>query len=282
MSVLTTAAHQLRQQPWKLWLRQSFAVVRMELKKTILGKRLLPAYLLALGPVVLFTLAALFGGRRPNIGNLAIVYAGFYQVFMLRFGIFFGCVAVFSSLFSAETLEKTLHYYLLAPVRREVLVLGKFLFGLWMTSLLFVGSTVATFILMFLPKGTDAVQDFLFNGPGLGHLAWYITVTLLACIGYGATFLLMGILFKNPAYPAVMILGWESLNIFLPAILKKISIIYYLQSLTPVPFPPGPFAVITEPASAWTSIPGMIVVTAVVLFIATLNVRRLQVTYSSD
>ena len=50
--------------------------------------------------------------------------------------------------------------------------------------------------------------------------------------------------------PAARVLGWEWLNSFLPAVLKKISVIHYLQSLCPVPIDAGPFALPAEPTPA--------------------------------
>ena len=68
-------------------------------------------------------------GRHCNIHQDTEILAGIFQVFYLRFGIFFGCLGLFSWLFRGEIVEKTLHYYFLAPVRREVLIAGKFLAG---------------------------------------------------------------------------------------------------------------------------------------------------------
>ena len=39
-------------------------------------------------------------------------------------------MGIFSNLFRGEMLEKTLHYYFLTPMRREMLVAGKYLAGL--------------------------------------------------------------------------------------------------------------------------------------------------------
>ena len=38
-------------------------------------------------------------------------------------------MGIFSNLFRGEMLEKTLHYYYLTPLRRELLVAGKYLGG---------------------------------------------------------------------------------------------------------------------------------------------------------
>jgi uncharacterized membrane protein len=110
----------------------------------------------------------------------------------------------------------------------------------------------------------------------------YSGITILACIGYGALFLVVGLFFRNPIIPALVLYGWEWLNFLLPPLLKKISVIHYLQSLTPVPVSEGPFAVIAEPTPAWIAVPSLIVVTALVLILASRRIRRMEVRYGTD
>ncbi len=52
------------------------------------------------------------------------------QLYYVRLGIFFGCLGIFSRLIRGEMIERSLHYYLLSPVRREVILLSKFFRGL--------------------------------------------------------------------------------------------------------------------------------------------------------
>ena len=67
------------------------------------------------------------------------MFAGIFQFFYLRIAIFFGCVGIFVNLFRGEMLDKSLHYYLLAPIRREVLLAGKFVSGLVAAITIFAG-----------------------------------------------------------------------------------------------------------------------------------------------
>ena len=91
-------------------------------------------YFLAAGPVVLTLLHWLIGtsrgAGRHTLGEDSLVFAGLFHFYYLRLGIFFGCVGIFSNLFRGEMLEKTLHYYSLTPLRRELLVAGKYVAGL--------------------------------------------------------------------------------------------------------------------------------------------------------
>ena len=58
-----------------------------------------------------------------------IVLAGIVQFYYIRLGVFFGCLGIFSRLIRGEMIERSLHFYLLAPVRREILLLAKFAAG---------------------------------------------------------------------------------------------------------------------------------------------------------
>ena len=90
---------------------------------------------------------------------------------------------------------------------------------------------------------------------GLGHWAAYVGVTVLACLGYGAVFLLIGLLARTPIIPAALILGWETINFLLPPVLKKISVTYDLESLSPVPLPPDPLCCWRIRLSPWWQSP---------------------------
>ena len=82
--------------------------------------------------------------------------------------------------------------------------------------------------------------------------------------------------------PALMLYGWEWLNFLLPPVLKKVSVIHYLNSLVPVPISEGPFAVIAEPTPAWISVPGLLIVTTLVLIAAGTRIRHMEIGYGSD
>ena len=182
-------------------------------------------------------------------------------------------------LFRGEVLERTLHFYFLAPVRREIVVVGKYLSGVTMNSVVFGLSTIASYLILFSAAPGNQVQEFILNGPGLGHLLAYVGVTVLACVGYGAVFLFTGLVFRNPIVPAAVVLGWEYINFLLPPFLKKFSVIFYLESLCPVPIPLGPFTVLAEPAPFWMAVPGLLGVTVLILVAASLIIRQMQVLY---
>jgi hypothetical protein len=219
---------------------------------------------------------------RCSIAEDSMAFAGMFQFFYLKFAIFFGCVAVFTNLFRGEVLERSLHYYLLAPVRREVLLAGKYAAGLLATGLLFALSVTLAFLTISAHFGQD-YWNYILRGPGLAQLGWYMTIALMACIGYGAIFLFMGLTYRNPMIPAATILVWEGINGFLPPLLKKFSVIFYLKSLCPVDVPlPGPLSILAleaDPVPAWLAIPGLVVVSGLVIYLASRRARKFQINY---
>jgi hypothetical protein len=112
----------------------------------------------------------------------------------------------------------------------------------------------------------------------------------LACAGYGSVFLAAGLLWRNPIIPAAVVLIWESANVFVPAALKKLSVIYYLQSLCPVVADPQsdmslPLRLLlsaTEPPGAPVALAGLVALIIVVLVLAALRARKLEINYSAE
>jgi ABC-type transport system involved in multi-copper enzyme maturation permease subunit len=217
------------------------------------------------------------------------IFAGVFQFFYLRLAIFFGCLGIFMNLFRGEMLDKTLHYWFLAPARREVLLAGKYGAGLIASTVIFAGGALLCFGVLLWTHNPVEVQSYWHNA-GMAHVFWYMAASVLGCIGYGSVFLAAGLLMRNPIIPAAVILGWEGINGFLPEILQKASVLYYLQSLCPVPAPldkntPAILQLLlvpAEPASRAGAILGLLAVTGIVLFIARFAILRMQVSYSTE
>jgi ABC-type transport system involved in multi-copper enzyme maturation permease subunit len=217
------------------------------------------------------------------------IFAGIFQAFYLRLFIFFGCLGIFMNLFRGEMLDRTLHFWFLVPARRDVLLAGKYAAGLVASVVIFVGGALLSFAVMLHTHSPAEVEAY-WQTSGAMHAFWYAAVAALGCIGYGSVFLATGLLLKNPIIPAAVLLGWESINGFLPAILQKLSILYYLQSMCPIPAPKDEtlpallqlFLAPATPASRTWSIVGLLVLTALVLWIARFAVRRMQISYGAD
>lgn len=269
---------------WSLWARQTWAVAKLELHKSLLQKR--AWWLLAAAPILLTGLHSILATSGTwqgcSLGVDTRAFGSIFQIFIVRLGIFFGCAGIFTTLFRGEVSEKTLHYYFLTPVRREVLAAGKYVAGEITAFVFFVGGTALSYILITVHFGAPAWQR-LFHGPGLYELSWYMVVAALACLGYGAIFLAFGLWFKNPMIPAAGLMVWEGINPFLPAVMKKVSVIFYLQGLCPTDVQMnGPLAlleILAEPTPAWLAIPGLLLLTAVILGLAGWSVRSMEVSY---
>jgi ABC-type transport system involved in multi-copper enzyme maturation permease subunit len=216
------------------------------------------------------------------------VFAGIFQYFYLRLAIFFGCLGIFMNLFRGEMLDKTLHFWFLAPVRREVLLAGKYIAGIVAASIIFGGGALLGYAAMLWPHtGADA-QAFL-QAAGWSHAFWYTAAAVLGCLGYGSVFLAAGLLLRNPIVPAAVILLWESINGFLPSVLQKLSVLYYLQSLCPDAAPMDEnspmLRLLLAPAAAASkslAVLGLLAVTALVLWAASRAVKRIEIDYSTE
>jgi ABC-type transport system involved in multi-copper enzyme maturation permease subunit len=274
-----------------LWITQILAVLRLEMRKTFLSKRGFWIYLLAFLPVVLFTgksIVEIRMHRAGDFGQDTNIFATIFQLFYLRLAIFFGCLGIFMNLFRGEILDRSLHYYFLAPIRREVLLAGKFLAGVIATCLIFTTSTVLQIAGLYLSHGWRVFSDYLINGNGISHIAAYLGATVLACIGYGSIFLAAGVVFRNPLIPAAVILVWESINSILPSLLQKFSVIYYLKSLCPIQIIPesgGFFAMLSinvDPMPPYIAVPSLLLVSALVLVAASFQVRRMEINYATE
>src|SRR3984893_15190349 len=189
------------------------------------------------------------------------------------------------NLFRGEILDRSLHFYFLAPIRREVLMVGKFLAGLLATCTIFVTSELlqtSAFLWHFSARQSDV---YLYHNHGLEHAAIYLGVTVLACIGYGAFFMVAGMLFRNPIIPAAVILIWEGINPFLPTLLKEFSVIYYLKSLCPVDIPSAPgtppvLALLisnSDPVAAPVAVLGILGVALIALYVSSIQVTRMEI-----
>ncbi|MEO8276810.1 MAG: hypothetical protein ABI639_11375 [Thermoanaerobaculia bacterium] len=280
------AVGERREHRWRRWMHQILAMLGLELKKTFLRPRALPVMFVAFLPVAILTLR-LFATRMQlapaqSVADVSQTFGIIFQLFFIRLVVFFGCFGIFTYLVRGEILERSLHFYLLAPLRRDVFVAGKYLAGVVAGATLFGISLILQLLLCFLPSATQGGMSFLLAGPGFGQALTYLGVTILAVVGYGAVFLALGLLVRNPMIPAALFLGWEWLNFLLPPALKKLSIIHYLQSLCPVPIPHGPFALPVEPTPAGLAIGGLFVVAAVLLWLAARRARRLEVLYAGD
>src|SRR5207237_8865581 len=173
---------EIKDAAFPLWLRQVGAILRLELKKNFFSRRSVLVYLLALMPIGLLTLVEIINPPGRTSQQFLSIYSIFYNAMILRTVVFFGFAWIFMHLFRGEIVDRSLHYYFLSAVRREVLVAGKYISGLLTSIILFVTMTALCIFLIYLPLGYSGAMNQLFNGPGLNQVLTYLGTTVLACI----------------------------------------------------------------------------------------------------
>ena len=270
-----------------LWFRQFVAITRFEISKSLFSRRAFTAYSLASIPIVLVILSGILpaGSGEPHLGSIERahrIYAFIYASLILGAVVFLGCAAMFTALFRGEILDRSLHYYLLTPVRREILVIGKYFAGLISAFSLFGATTALSYLLLYLPYGVDQLIADLTDGSLFMQLFNYLGITLLGCMGYGAIFMTTGLLFRNPLLPVAAIAAWELLHFVLPPGLKIFSVIHYLKGLIPIPINEGPIAIIIDAPPLWVSISGITGLSAATLIVAVFFLKRHEVRYTED
>jgi hypothetical protein len=224
-----------------------------------------------------------------NFEEDRLIFAGIFQYFYLRLAIFFGCLGMFMYLFQGEMSNRTLHYWFLAPAPRAVLLAGKYAAGLIASAVIFGGGALLAFTAMIWPHDAVELQAYWSAG-GMRHAFWYTAAAVFGCVGYGSVFLAVGLYVRNPIIPAAVLLAWEGAAAILPHALQKISILYYLQSLCPVPAPMDDdvptlirlLAAPAAPASRPAAILGLLLLSAAVLWIASRAVRRMEISYGAE
>jgi hypothetical protein len=74
--------------------------------------------------------------------------------------------------------------------------------------------------------------------------------------------------------------------VFFPPLLKKISVIFYLESLCPVRVPfegPGSlFAITANPTPAYLAVPGLVLLAIAIVVAAAVRIRRLEISYGTE
>ena len=274
----------LAKKSWALWIHQSKALALREAGRNLAGRKAIPLLVVASLPVILAVLRALFfpESKVGNTGSTVIEFARGFHFFFLRFILFFTCATMFVRVFRGEILERSLHFVFLAPIRRPVLVVGKYL-GVLLTALtIFLPMTIISYVMCFVPHGLNHSIRFFTKSGGFEQLAAYVFVVGLACVCYGAFFMLAGLFFKNPMVPAIMLLLWELMVPFMPPVLKAFSLIYYLTSLAPVPISQGAFSFLAAPVPNWLAVFALIAITAGLLVVAAFKAQHMEISYASE
>src|SRR5207245_2410667 len=176
---------------WSLWRQQVAAIMRLEVKKNFFSKRSVLVYLLAMMPIGLIVMVEVLNPLGRDITQYQAIFSLIYNTLLLRTVVFFGCAWIFMNLFRGEIVDRSLHYYFLSSVRREVLVFGKYISGLLTSIVLFSSVTVVSMLLVFFSHSYAASAQFFLDGAGLTQLLTYARITMLPCNGLGGFSLVM-------------------------------------------------------------------------------------------
>jgi ABC-type transport system involved in multi-copper enzyme maturation permease subunit len=271
-----------------LWFTQLRAIIGIELGRVLFTSRATAIYVVAAVPIILLTTVGYIDNPRTggpitgNIANARYAFAVIYAGFLLGTMVFLGSASLFISLFRGEILDRSLHYYLLSPVRREILAAGKYLAGLIASIGLFGTVTLVCYLLLYLPYGVSQMMSDFSSGPAARELTLYLLTTVFACIGYGAVFLLLGLFFRNPIFPILVLIGWELMHFILPPALKMISVVHYLKGIMPPQPWRGPIAVVMASPPAAVCMLALTGLTAVALILTVLRLKRIELRYTDS
>lgn len=279
-----------REPSWQLWARQVGVIVLREVRGSLFTRRRIWVYLLAFLPVLLIAMNHrivhnILPADAAALQDETRMFAGIMQLYYVRLGLFFACMGIFTWLFRGEMVEHTLHYPFLSPVRREVLVVGKFLAGAAITIGIFEVAILGCFYFLYSRFGSLGAA-YVFHGPGLRQLGAYLLIVALGALGYGAAFLGLSLVFKNPIVPGAMLFGWELIVPILPGWLQAFSVSFYLKQLYPVSIPTqgflALFTVVTEPVPGIAAVLGLLAFTTAVIVFSCYRIRRTEITYTTD
>ena len=149
----------LQEHAWSLWWLQGRRLARIEVRRNLFSRRAWWIYFLAFIPTVIILMHLLVRSHPAlELEDDTYVLAGIVQFYYVRLGVFFGCLGIFARLIRGEMIERSLHFYLLSPVRREVLLLAKYAAGCFSALLLFGVAILADFALIYVAFGA-AGQD---------------------------------------------------------------------------------------------------------------------------
>lgn len=265
------------------------AVFSLSLRRMVLAPSLLAH--LGIAAVPLFIVTMIHFATWKHHGDLPIqrihsVMEMFLRILYLHFVVFFIANILGSAVIRQERDEQTLHYFFLQPVRRWMVICGKFAAYLLVSGAICVASFWIAYLALALPVvGLRGVGADLFSHGRFAVMGRETLVLLLGLVAYGAFALIMGGVgfFKSASY-SLFLLGWEAGLPYLPSTLKFWTFAHYLQSLLPEHIIENKdmFELLGEPASTGMSLAVLLGVAALFIGVATLMFRYRECQYGGE
>jgi len=266
-----------------LRLSQLRATWSLNLRIARSGKRLwilaLVTALPVLPPLIFLIVSFLFPRDRTfGVGAMAFfkgtVGTVYLHVVLYILALVYGLAVV-----SDEVEGKTLIHFMLRPIPRWVIVVGKFLAAWLITALLIVSSLALTYTLAWVVEKEPGAWKHLFEYANLKILLLDSLVLVFALAAYLALFSCVGAWLRHgERWGVVFCFGWESLIAYLPAKLKWLTVMYHVQTLLPHSVSVAKFFSLRgEPLSKPTCVAILLGVTVVSLALTVWNLRRREI-----
>ena len=246
-------------------LGATFALGSREL---VLSKKTLVVVVLGgllVGTNVLFVIAMALGFlSKANIPFFfgTLVTETFLRFFLPVVSLFYGAAIV-----TDEIDGRTLTYLTTRPIDKRIILWGKFLAFFAVSSTLLL----CTLGLSWLSLAGSAGPAGLLTHFHL--LAKDSAVVVMGILTYGSLFTLLGALFNKPVLPGLIyIYIWEQFASFIPGSIQRLTVLHYLQSITPHTMTPGeglPFLTsLTSPEHPAVAVLVLLAVSAAATFTA--------------
>ncbi|MFW9924428.1 MAG: ABC transporter permease, partial [Candidatus Thorarchaeota archaeon] len=146
-----------------------------------------------------------------------VMFVGYFGLIIPFFTMY-----IATMLFNDENNDRTITYFTIRPINRFELVIVKYLAYLTIVPI-FTGLTTGLVYFSFAIFG-----HFQYFTMAL----WYFLGAIVAAIVYGAFFMFIGLLFKNPLWFGLFfVLIWEFVFASFSQTFTKLTIAYYVKSL---------------------------------------------------
>lgn len=146
-----------------------------------------------------------------------IMFMGYFGIIIPLFTMY-----IASMMFNDEIGDKSITYLTSRPINRFELVIVKYISYL---SIVPIFTVIAT--------GLNYLSFSIFGGFEYFDMAlWFLLITFVASAVYGAFFMFVGLLFKNPLWFGLFfVFIWEFVFASFSQTLNKLTIAYYIKSL---------------------------------------------------
>jgi ABC-2 type transport system permease protein len=203
-----------------------FTIAGLELRHMARGKKLLVLGLLFIGAAALAFTVRRFaedpgGGRWPQVFLIMMTFV-FLQTLVIMVPLLY-----MTSTIRDEIEEGTFVYLITRPVPKPLILAAKFAAAALFSSALLAGG-MALFLVAFRIGGGGDGPDFDWGA----RLAAFIRAGVVGVVGYGAIFTFVGLVSKRALIWGI---AYGFLSEFIltnvPAVIKKLTVMYYLRSI---------------------------------------------------